>query len=232
MAIEQVYGLPGVRAPRTASSRIILRQGEYTFLAQGGVINGATARDAGNTGDLDNLRAGLLMGKITSGGQWSPSIIGVTTNAEAIGSTSIEASAATVTELARLAASGTFTLVGPAIAGGPAVSETVTYSAASGTTITVTAITNAFIAGSFICPNDGSQTPRSFIPDGFPLKVTDQDGTSQDVEFPQIPIAGCIVSSQLINWPTDIGLQAWIVNRLNEVSGGKFVFDHGYVATS
>lgn len=234
MPYIDVPGLPGMRAARTAAHRTILRQGDYTFYAGGGTIAGGCSRDPGNTSYVDRLRAGLLMGKISSVvnslgtvGHWAPSILGLTTNAEAIGATTIEASAAVVTELVRrCGASGTFTLVGPPSANGVVASETVTYSAASGTAITATAIANAYVAGSFICPTDGSQTPMSFLPDGWELKVTDLDGASQDQPWGQIPIGGVIDSSQLINWPSDTSLRTWIVNRLNDIPLGKFVFDH------
>lgn len=232
MAIENVYGLPGFRSPRTASHRVILAQGDYTYLAQGGVIDGTTSRDPGNTGDIDVLRAGLLMGILTSGGQWSPSILGVTSNAEAVGATTLETSAAVATELVRrVGATGTFKLTGPPTAGGVVVTETVTYSAVNTSTgaITATAIANAFVAGSFIQPTDGAETPVSFIPDGYGIKVTDQDGTSVDVEFPQIPVSGVLDSSMLLPaWPSDAALRQWIVNRLNDAAAGKFVFDHTY----
>jgi len=225
-----VVGLPGVRSGITSSHRNVLRQGEYSFLAQGKIIDGSLSRDPGNTGDVDCLRAGLLMGKITSGGKYAPSMFGVTTNAEAVGSTSIEAAAGVITELVRrVGSTGTFKLVGPPTANGSVASETVTYSAASGTTITVTAIVNAYVAGSFIMATDGSETPITFIPDGYPLKVTDSSGSSvSSVEFPQVPVGGILDASQLINWPSDTSLQSWIINRLNDAAGGKFVFDHVY----
>lgn len=233
MPYLDVPGLPGVRASRTASHRVVLRQGDYTFLAQGGVVSGGCSRDPGNTSYVDRLRAGLLMGIITGAvnslgvaGQWAPSILGLTTNAEAIGSTAIEASAAVVTELVRrCGATGTFKLTGPAAANGVVATETVTYSAGSGTAITVTAIANAYVAGSFIQPTDGSETPKSFMPDGWELKTTDMDGASIDVPFPQIPVGGVIDSSQLLLWPSDTSLRTWMINRLNDIPGGKFVFD-------
>lgn len=224
MANNQVLGLPGPKTAREATYRVVTATGTLQFLPTGKIISGAVSRDPLNTGYLHTLRPGLLMGKITSGGEYAPSIIGVTTNAEASGSTSIEAAAAVVTELVRrVGSSGTFTLTGPPSANGTVVSETVTYSAASGTTITVTAITAAFVAGSFIQPTDGSQTPVTFIPDGTGIKVTDDTEANIDQEFPQVPVAGQIDSSQLINWPSDTSLQAWIEARLP-----FFVFDHGF----
>ena len=140
-------GLPGLKSQRTVTPRNVFVGNQVTYLPGGKILDGSKARDPGNTGDLDVLRAGMLLGKITSGGKYAPAILGLTTNAEAIGSTSIEAAAAVVTELVRrVGASGTFKLTGPATANGVVETETVTYSAASGTTITCTALTKAFIA--------------------------------------------------------------------------------------
>lgn len=227
----QVHGLPGIRAPRTATHRPILLTGAYTFLAQGRVIDGSKARDPLNTGDLDTLTAGVVMGKITSSSKYAPSIMGVTTVAVAIGDTTITVGAATAVELnRRIGSSGTFKLTGPPAASGVVATETITYSAVNTTTgvITCTATVNAFVAGSFVRPTDGSEVPLSFIPDGYGLKVTDIDGTSVDTEFPQVPVAGVLDASQLRNWPSDTSLQAWLTSQLSHSSGGKFVFDSIY----
>ncbi len=156
----------------------------------------------------------------------------MTTNAEAIGSTSIQASAAVVTELVRrCGATGTFLLRGPASAAGTIDVETVTYSAASSTNITVTALTKAFVAGSFIQPTDGSDDVLTFTPSGWPIHAVDYDGASLDVEFAEIPIECEIDSAQLLPvWPSDTSLQAWIVSRLDRPGGGKFQFSHTYSA--
>lgn len=219
--------LPSTTAGRSTSPRLIFKaDSKAGFLPGGAVIDGATSRDALNTGDLDVLRDGLLMGRITSGGQYAPAIIGITTNAEAIGSTTIEAAAAVVTELVRrIGASGTFTLTGPASANGVVDSETVTYSAASGTSITVTALTKAFVAGSFIGPTNGAQTPRTFIYSGdhTGIKVTDVDAASIDVPFALVPISGVVDASQIINWPSDTSLQAWIEDNMPHM-----IFDNNY----
>lgn len=236
--LAQVPGLAGMRAAKTVLHRMITRGGWIPdILPQGRVIAGACSRDPGNTTDVTRLRAGLLMGKITTVvnslgtvGYYAPSVLGVTTNAEAVGSTSIQASAAVVTELVRRAGStGTFTLIGPGSAGGVVVSETVTYSAASSTNITVTAISNPFIAGSFISPTDGSQDPLTFLPSGTPIQATDFNGDSLDVQFAELPI-GCVVDSAMLlpAWPSDASLQEWIASRLTRASGGKFTFSHTY----
>lgn len=216
-------GLPGLKSQRTVTPRNVFVGNQVTYLPGGKILDGSKARDPGNTGDVDVLRAGILLGKITSGGKYAPSILGLTTNAEAIGSTAIEAAAGVVTELLRrVGTSGTFKLTGPATANGVVETETVTYSAASGTSITCTALTKAFIAGSFIQPTDGSETPLTVLdqPVGG-LKVTDDSGTSIDVQLAQLPITGVIDSSQIIHWPSDTSLQAWIMTRLP-----NFRYDH------
>lgn len=240
MDLSQVVGLPGTRSATTASYRTVTSGGPLmSVLPRGRIIAGGCSRDPGNTTDVTRLRAGLIMGKIGTVvnslgtvGFFAPSILGVTTNAEAVGATTIEASAAVVTELVRrCGSSGTFNLIGPGSSGGVVVQELVTYSAASSTNITVTAIANNFIAGSFICPTDGSQEPLAFIPDGYPVKVTNDAGTSQDIEWPTVPVSMVVDSSQLLPaWPSDTSLQAWLVSQLNRAAGGKFVFDHVYNA--
>lgn len=229
MAIAPVYQMPGVQSDRTAVHRRVFRQGAYEMFGGGGVINGATSRDPGNTSDVDKLRAGLLMGLRSSDDQWSPAVIGVTTNAEGDGSTAIETSSAAGTEIVRrIGATGNIKLTGPANAGGVVRSVTVAYTAESAGTLTVTAIVDPFVAGSFIGADDGSYFPRSIIPDGFPCKVTDQDGTSIDVEWPCIPIGGVVDSSQVLagnSWPTEVSLIQWVINWMN-YNGARFHFDH------
>ncbi len=235
--LSQVQGLPGMRAAKTVLHRIITRGGMIPdILPAGKVMAGACTRDTGNS-PTSRLRAGLIMGKISTVvnslgavGQYANSIMGVTTNAEATGSTSIQAAAAVVTELVRrIGSSGTFYLIGPSTAGGVINKELVTYSAASTTNITCTAITNAFIAGSLICPADGSEEPLTFLPNGYPMQATDTDGTDVAQEFPELPIECIVDSSELLPvWPSDTSIQAWIVSRLNQPGGGKFTFDHLY----
>ena len=227
MSESYIPGLPGVRTARTASHRIVFKQRSEQYLAGGKQISGANSRDPGNTGDVYNLRPGILMGKRTSGGLYTPAALGLTTNAEAVGSTAVEAAAGVVTELVRRGgASGPFKLIGPATAGGVVNIETVTYSAASGTTITVTAIANAFVASSIIAPTDGSEFPHTFIPDGWNVQVVDSDLTTNlDVEFPLLPISGVVQASQLLPWPGDASLRQWIIGQLESQGMGKFVFD-------
>lgn len=220
MPNSDIYGAaPGMGPTLEAAHRIILLHGE-DYLPGNHIVAGADARDPLNT-PVTEIRAGLLLGEVSASGKLGASVIGVTTNAEAAGSTAIEAAAAVVTELIRRqGASGTFLLVGPAVAGGTINIETVTYSAASGTSITCTAITNDFVAGSFIMPTDGSANIRTFVPNGYPIKMTDANDADRDVQI-KYPISGVVDSSQILNWPADASLKGWVVAQLSH-----FIFDH------
>lgn len=229
MPDSYVPGLPGTRSIKTATPKIVFKGNMFTSdFPQGKIISGSVSRDPTNT-PIDVLQPGVLMGKISASGKYAPAILGPTTATTAVGATSITVGAATALELSRrIGASGTFTLTGPATAAGTIQSETVTYSAVNTTTgvITCTATINAYISGAFVGGTDGSQTPLTFVGDGYGIQVTDTDHTTNlDVQFPVFPIAGVVTSAQLVNWPTDTSLQAWVISRLNQAAGGQFVFD-------
>lgn len=226
-----VPGLGGFRAAKTAAHRIVFRQGTMeSFLAQGKIINGSLSRDSGNTGDLDVLRPGLLMGRITASGKYAPSLIGVLTQAEIATATTVTVSAAQAVELVRrIGLTGTLRFTGPPTAAGVVATFTETYSAVDTVTgiVTVSALDAALIAGSFLVPNDGSQIPQTLIPDGYGVKTTDTDVISLDVPFAEMPIAGVIEAGQVILWPTDTSLRQWIVDQL-AAGTGKFIWSHKY----
>lgn len=225
-------GMPGMRTALAATHRVVFLQGDWhSGLAQGRIIDGSKSRDSTNTGDLDVLRAGLLMGKITASGKYAPSIIGVMQSAAISTATAVTVSPAQAVEIVRrVGATGTLRFVGPPTAAGTVATFTETYSAVDTTTgiITCSGLDAALIAGSFVCANDGTYLPLAPIPDGYGVKVTDVDGTtSLDVPYPLLPIAGVINSSELLPaWPSDTSLQDWLREKLNLY--GKFVLDHGY----
>lgn len=234
MPIYPIPGGPGAITARRATARKIFEGANLYFALPGGVlIDGTKSRDSGNTGDLDYLRAGLLMGRITSGLKWAPSILGVMTAAQVATDTSVTVSAAQAVEIVRrVGSSGTLTFTGPPTANGTVVSFTETFSAVNQSTgvITVSALNADLVAGSFVLHNDGTENPRSFVGPGFPLKMTDQDGTSSSsVQWPNLPIGGTLNAADLLYWPTDTSLQAWIIGKLNAAAGGQFIFaDYQY----
>ncbi len=212
-------------------------------------IDGNNSRDTSNTVDPTTLQSGLLMGRCTGStgdatapiaNSFAPSIVGTITNAILAGATSMTVSLTMAAEIVRrFGASGTFKLTGPPTANGVVATEVVTYSAVNTTrtgVITVTATANAYVAGSFIQPQDGSETPLSFIDDlrsvgG--INVVDNNGVSvATVQWPLVPISGTVHSAALIFWPTDTSLQAWIAARLNDSSGAQFNMDHHFLGSA
>lgn len=131
---------PGVGSTFTAAFRKVFSGAMLDhYLAGGKSLLGSICRDPGN-GDVTVLRPGVLIGK-NSSGYYGTSVIGTLTNAEVSTSTQYETTAASVTELVRrIGSSGTFKITGPPTAGGTVRTETVTYSAASTTNITITAV--------------------------------------------------------------------------------------------
>lgn len=233
-----IVGGPGPRSARRVTFGRIFKDGSFSFGSLPGGMrgHGAIARDPGNTGNIDNLRCGTLMGIATSGtydNYAGCSIIGILTQAEVSTATSVTISAAQATELVRrVGSTGTIRFVGPPTANGTVATFTETYSAVNTTSgvVTTSALDAALVAGSFLCANDGTYLPKSFIfspSDG--QRVTDTTGSDSLFELPQFPIAGIIESAKILPvWPTDTSLQAWIVAALNGAGGGQFIFDHIY----
>lgn len=136
-----IVGPPGVSDTlKAVYRRVFYQPPPNEYLPQGRTIDGSKSRDPG-AGTITVLRPGLLLGKITSSGFYAPSVIGTLTNAETGASTQHETTAAAVTELVRrIGATGTYKITGPPTAAGTVRTLTATYSATSGTDITITAL--------------------------------------------------------------------------------------------
>ena len=212
-----ITGLPGIGSARSTTPReITAANAQFAqFLPGLRTIDGSRSRDPLNSPDVDVLRAGMVFGKTTSGngGKYAPSILGVLLNAAAAAATSLTVSAAVATELVRrIGASGTFKLTGPPTAAGTVATQTVTYSAVNTSTgvITCTAIGAAAIAGSFVQPTDGSETPITLLGNRWGVKVTDLSGASADTLEDQFLIAAHVKTANIVNYPTDTSLIAWL----------------------
>lgn len=148
MSIIPNIGQPGMGPLRTAQHRTIFKKkwGEK-WLAVGKTISGSASADPGQAvGYTRRLRAGLLMGKITSGGKYAPSVLGLSGEAMDANETVMTVPEAVGDEIVRrLGTSGTFKLTGPPTAAGTVRTLTVTYAsvaAASGGNrdVTITAM--------------------------------------------------------------------------------------------
>src|SRR5258706_15550996 len=74
-----ITGLPGIGTARTATPREIISGNVHfaQFLPGLRTIDGSRSRDPLNGTDVDALRAGIVFGKVTSGGKYAPRILGV-----------------------------------------------------------------------------------------------------------------------------------------------------------
>jgi len=200
-----------------------------TYLPNGATLDGSESRDPTNTGDLDELQPGLLMGIITASGLWAPSYVGLLTAAYTSGGVSLTVGAATAVELARLVGqTGTSELVciGAPSAAGTVASTAFTHSAIDVVTgiITVTSLGVNKTSGAIIAVNDGRQTPLGAIATDYPVKVTDQDGTSVDTHLPSLMVGGFVDTDQIINYPAaaNTTLTAYVQSRLRLAGAWTF----------
>lgn len=142
MSSAYVNMFPGVGAVVTANFKALFTHRSEQFLAQGRYIAPASSRDPSNTTDVGVLQPGLLMGKVTATGYYSPSVYGVTNGAlTSAGTTVTLASAAICTEIVRRkGATGTVKITGPPTAAGTVRTLTATYSAISNVSMTISAL--------------------------------------------------------------------------------------------
>ena len=63
------------------------------------LIDGTHARDPLNGTDIDVLRAGTLLGRITASGKYAPSVLGILSQAAAASATTVNVSAAVASEI-------------------------------------------------------------------------------------------------------------------------------------
>jgi hypothetical protein len=93
------------------------------------------------------------------------------------------------------------------------------------TTIGSADVDGRFVAGSLVQPTDGSETPLVVISDGSGIKVTDADGVSQDQALTgDALIGGELLTANLLNYPSDASLKAWLRTQLR-AAGQQFLFD-------
>lgn len=238
--------IPNVGTEQPSAPRKILWSPNGKLVLPGGkVIDGAEARDPLNTGYLHTLRAGMLMGKITSGGKYAPSVLGKTAVDTATGSTDLDVVEAAADELERrVGASGNLRLVGPPTDTGVVViSASLAYdsiAAAGGGTRVITLNANApavYVDGSFLCAADGTHIPLGLIAKETGYRVTDLDNANLNIELHELLIGGLIDAGQILNYPGSAltTLRQWVKDALNSRglgvvvnSGGPFQFNDDF----
>lgn len=231
--------VPGVYTGNTFQTRNIHRDlSKRQYFPSMAIIDSTLTRDIGST-PVDLLRAGLILGKITTGGKYRNSIIGLTSGAiSAATVTSVTVAAATATEFARLIAIAggnvSARIFGPPSAAGTNAATSITVTAASGTTLTVSSVTlPAYVDKSLIQPVDGSQTPVTVISEAAGIDVNAIDGSNIDQMVGRFLSAADVYSNMIIAGDTDItgldaSLKTWIKQQLNgggTHTRGNWTFD-------
>ena len=236
--MPEITGLPGYRSDRSAAYRRIRKSDNGVRYYEGGIpIDGTYSGDAGNTGNVDVLRAGKIMVKKNTGGLWRNFIIGKTTAAYVDNDTTLTVGAATATEVARLivatGGSVSLSLIGPPSAAGTVAATAITVSAASGTTLTISDLNLAKVTDSLIALPAAAYTDGTFgfIDDGTGIKCSDEDGVRLNVPCPLMLVGGSIDESQIIDLPADTSTVTYLKGLLNSAANGYgFRFDGPVVA--
>jgi hypothetical protein len=142
-------GMPKIGTVRLARNRIVSADAKYEFKTGGGVIDGTKTRDIWNpdvateAAAINDVRPGLLMGKVTATDEYANTFFGELQGAIAGAATSFTLLAGQAAELVRrVGATGTVVLTGPPAAAGVVRQRTATYSAVDTTTgvVTITAL--------------------------------------------------------------------------------------------
>jgi len=225
MANNYLGGVSAVYSGRSIAPRNLFASGTPKYLPSYAQLDGSKSRDTTNSDNVALLRAGLLLGKITSGGKYAPAVLGITgvLHDTSVVTTTMTLPATTVTEISRrLGASGTFKIIGPPTAAGTVATETVTYSAiASATTLTITATSADFAAGSIIAPVDGSEAPSQFVVAPYGLDVLDVNGTAVNHTQPLLT-SGDINTDMIVNYSSmDASVKTWLKAALRTNNAGS-----------
>lgn len=194
-------------------------------------FDGTYARDPDNT-PTSMLRAGLLVGKISTsgeGGGYANSIIGVTTVNYTSGQTTLTVTPQAAAELARrVGASGTFNITNGATATATGITLTVvTYSSlvASTGVITITNIGANIASGAAIMPTDGSQVPLTVFDTEYGTDVVGVDAGNINEPMHRFVIGADCYSANVINLTVvNAGTEAYLKTQLR-ASGGTWTFD-------
>lgn len=215
---------PGVYTGRSIEPRNLFASGVPSFFPSFRFLDGSKSRDTANSDGASLLRAGLVLGKITSGSKYAPTILGVTgvLHDTSVVTTTMTLPAAVVTEISRrIGASGTFKIIGPPTAAGTVVTETVTYSAiASATTITIMATAADFAAGSIIAPVDGSEAPSQFQVDQYGIDVLNANGSAIDHPVKLLK-SGDVNTDMIVNYSgLDASVKTWLKAALRSNNSG------------
>ncbi|HET6494873.1 MAG TPA: hypothetical protein VFH61_05860 [Thermoleophilia bacterium] len=235
MSFPRYPGVAGIGTARsTTPARVLCSEQGAVLYPRGHIIDGDNARDPGNTSDVDVLRAGTLLGKITASGLLGASVIGLTAAAYTSGATSLTLSAAAATEVSRrfgTSGTGEIKIVGAPTAAGTVAETDITHSAVNTTTgvLTISDLGANFVSGSMILAADGCENIVGIVGDGYGIKVTDADDDDIDVPIANLVVGGIIDDSQIVDMPvsTNTTLVTWLKAEIR-ANGMGYVFESDF----
>lgn len=213
------HAIPGVHTARSSPDSAPIARAYAEHYPGGVVIDASLSRDGGNTGATSTLRRGNILKRLSSG-LWVPAVLGVLGTDYTAGTSLAVGVAAATNILKQLGASGTgeFYIVGHDGTGTAVAdvdAEAVTHSAVdtSAGTVTITALTGDFDAGSLLLSfqpvllgGTGGATELStalaILDDDFGVRLTDADGNDVDARCSKPLIGGLIDFSALQYVPT------------------------------
>ena len=175
------HAVPGQRSGITVSPRDVLLSYQAVRFGHG-VIDAANACDGANTNHEDELRAGMILGQITSSKLWVPCKRTVASGAGSSTTT-------LVVRDARAFKSGDSIKVGSASA-----QAIVAVNYGSNTITLTTGI--SWSDGDAVIAQDGSQTARAILNEF--VKLKDEDGVNRNKSFGQAVIAGLVDPNVLL----------------------------------
>ena len=85
------------------------------------------------------------------------------------------------------------------------------------------------VLGSLLMAADGSEAPLGLIGKGDGIKVTDELEVNANVQLAEFIVAGNIDATQIINYPTDPTLIAWLKAQMR-LNGGGWLFDDDFLS--
>lgn len=236
--------LPGVGSTTldlTPRNLFVMATDEGDFLPAGGLIDGYSTRDLGNSAvRTDEIRPGLILGKISTAGAailtsatagaYGAAFLGTVSNGMGTATTSATVTASVAAEIVRRSgSSGSLVLTGTGSVSGTVSQQTTAYSAVNTTTgvITITALGTAVKAGALIGVVDGSAAPVTFLTGPYPIRVTDINSTNQITPLPRIPITFKPVDvTNIVLYPTwDSALASWLKTQLRVAVPGMSFSD-------
>lgn len=220
-------GKPGLQPSQFNQPTDVFYSGRWNaqYIPVPVTVSGNLTSWAANAPYTFYVRAGMPMGKVTSTGTvgnfvvetgtYANSIIGQTTAAYTSGGTTLTTDVNTAAEIVRrIGTSGTFITCGPPSAAGTVASTTTTFSAVNTSTgaITVTSLGVNKVSGAWIQPTDGSATILTLVCDVDGIKVADGTNVNRvDAFDPQLLAGGgCINVGQILYYPTDTAMQAYL----------------------